>query len=58
MRQASGLTQDIVDRAAAMSARPTATQDLVNAMARLSNTYHDVEAMLNEIDDLLKVTLL
>lgn len=58
MKQAHGLTQDIVDRAAAMSVRPTAVQDLVTAMGKLSNTFHDVESMLNEIDGLLKVSLL
>lgn len=55
MRQASGLTQDLIDRAAALSARPTATQDLVAAMGKLSNAYHDVEAMLKEIQQLLSV---
>lgn len=55
MRQATGLSQDLVDRAAAISARPSATQDLVDAMAKLSNSYHEVEAMLNEIHELLKV---
>lgn len=58
MRQATGLSQDIVDRAAALSAKPTATQDLVDAMAKLSDSYHEVEAMLNEIQELLKVRLL
>lgn len=57
MRQASGLSQDLVDRAAALSARPAATQDLVDAMAKLSNSYHEVEAMLNEIQELLKVCI-
>lgn len=51
----SGLTHDIVDRAAAMTAKPNAIKDLVKTMGRLSNTFHDVESMLNEIDDLLKV---
>ncbi|EFA03751.2 tyrosine-protein phosphatase non-receptor type 23 [Tribolium castaneum] len=54
MRQATGLCQDLVDRAAALSAKPSATQDLVAAMGRLSNSYHEVESMLNEIQDLLK----
>ncbi|KAK4879126.1 hypothetical protein RN001_007272 [Aquatica leii] len=54
MRQANGLTQDLVDRAAAMSAKPTAIQDLVSAMSKLSSIYHDVEAMLSEIDGLIK----
>jgi tyrosine-protein phosphatase non-receptor type 23 len=54
MRQATGLSQDLVDRAAALSAKPTATQDLVAAMGKLSNSYHEVESMLNEIQELLK----
>lgn len=58
MRQATGLSQELVDRAAALSARPTATQDLVDAMAKLSNSYHEVEAMLNEIEELLKVCII
>lgn len=57
MRQATGLTQDLVDRAAALSAKPTATQDLIDAMTKLSNSYHEVEAMLNDIQELLKVSL-
>ncbi|KAK5646077.1 hypothetical protein RI129_004541 [Pyrocoelia pectoralis] len=54
MRQANGITQDVVDRAAAMTAKPTAIQDLVAAMAQLSNIYHDVESMLTEIETFLK----
>lgn len=54
MRQASGITQDVIDRAAAMSAKPTAIKDLVNAMSQLSNIYHDVESMLAEIETLIK----
>lgn len=54
MRKASGLPQDLVDRAAALSAKPMATQELVTVMNKLSNIYHEVEAMLNEIQDLLK----
>lgn len=57
MRQASGLTQDLVDRAAAICGRPTAVQDLVDAMTKLSGSYHEVEAMLNEIQELLKVNI-
>lgn len=54
MHQANGLTQDLIDRAAALSARPNATQELVSAMGKLSNTYHEVEAMLKEINALLQ----
>lgn len=54
MHQARGLPQEIVDRAAALAARPTACQDLVAVMSKLSNSYHDVEAMLRDIQQLLK----
>lgn len=55
MQNASGFTQDLIDRAAAMSAKPNAIQDLVTSMSKLSSTYHDVESMLHEIDEILKV---
>ncbi|CAH1969012.1 unnamed protein product [Acanthoscelides obtectus] len=54
VHQATGLPQEIIDRAAAMSARPTATQELSEAMNKLSSIYQDVEANLKEIDALLK----
>ncbi|KRT83132.1 tyrosine phosphatase [Oryctes borbonicus] len=54
MHQAKGLPQEIVDRAAALAARPSACQDLVAVMSKLSNSYHDVEAMLRDIQQLLK----
>ncbi|KAJ8943850.1 hypothetical protein NQ314_009620 [Rhamnusium bicolor] len=54
MNQATGIPQELIDRAAALSAKPTATQDLVEAMGKLSNIYQDVESNLNEIDILLK----
>lgn len=54
MKQASGIPQDLIDRAAALSARPTAAQDLIDAMNKLSTIYNTVEGMLNEIDGLLK----
>lgn len=54
MRQATGLPQELIDRAAALSARPNAIQDLISAMAKLSDSYHEVEAMLKEINELLK----
>lgn len=57
MKLAKGLPQELVDRAAALSARPNAIQDLVSAMAKLSDTYHDVEAMLKEINELIKVRI-
>lgn len=43
-----------MDRAAAINAKPNATQDLIDAMGKLSNIFHEVESMLNEIDALLK----
>lgn len=54
MHQAKGLPQEIIDRAAALSARPNACQELVAVMGKLSNSYHDVEAMLRDIQQLLK----
>ncbi|XP_044752950.1 tyrosine-protein phosphatase non-receptor type 23 isoform X2 [Coccinella septempunctata] len=54
MRQATGIPQEIVDRAAALSAKPNAIQDLISSMTKLSNSFHEVESLLNEIDDLLK----
>ncbi|XP_030747813.1 tyrosine-protein phosphatase non-receptor type 23 [Sitophilus oryzae] len=54
MHQASGIPQELIDRAAALSAKPNAIQDLVDSMAKLSSIYHDVEANLNEIEVLLK----
>ncbi|XP_056643679.1 tyrosine-protein phosphatase non-receptor type 23 [Diorhabda sublineata] len=54
MHQATGIPQDLIDRAAALSARPNAIQDLISSMGKLSNIYQEVEANLNEIDALLK----
>ncbi|CAG9853928.1 unnamed protein product [Phyllotreta striolata] len=54
MHQATGIPQDLIDRAAALAAKPNAVQDLINSMGKLSNIYQDVEASLNEIDELLK----
>lgn len=55
MHQATGIPQDIIDRAAALSAKPTATQELQELMDRLSTIYNDVDACLKEIDTYLKV---
>ncbi|KAK9888812.1 hypothetical protein WA026_001035 [Henosepilachna vigintioctopunctata] len=54
MRQATGIPQEIVDRAAALSAKPNAIQDLITSMTKLSNSYHEVDSLLNEIQELLK----
>lgn len=56
LKNASGLTQDIVDRAAAMSAQPNAVSELISSMSKLSDMYHDVETSLKEIHELLKVS--
>lgn len=56
MHQATGIPQDLIDRAAALAAKPNAVQDLINSMGKLSNIYQDVEANLKEIDALLKVS--
>ncbi|CAG9825233.1 unnamed protein product [Phaedon cochleariae] len=55
MHQATGIPQELIDRAAALSAKPTAIQDLVGSMGKLSNIYQEVESSLNEIDQLLKL---
>jgi hypothetical protein len=47
------LVQDLVDKCAEMTARPDAIQELTNAMAQLSDSYHDVDAMLEEIKALV-----
>ncbi|KAG8275889.1 Tyrosine-protein phosphatase non-receptor type 23 [Homalodisca vitripennis] len=47
------LPQDIVDRCAALSAKPDAIQNLIESMDKLSDIYHDVEAMLKEIMELI-----
>lgn len=56
MNQATGIPQELIDRAAALSAKPTATQDLVDVMGKLSNIYQEVESNLKEIDGLLKAS--
>ncbi|XP_046426773.1 tyrosine-protein phosphatase non-receptor type 23 isoform X1 [Neodiprion fabricii] len=47
------LPEELAERCAALNAKPTAIQDLVDAMGKLADTYHDVEAMLKDIDELL-----
>ncbi|XP_017769323.1 PREDICTED: tyrosine-protein phosphatase non-receptor type 23 [Nicrophorus vespilloides] len=54
MKNASGLSQELVDRAASMVGRPNATKELIEAMGKLSNTYQEVEAMLSDISEYLK----
>ncbi|KAF7268015.1 hypothetical protein GWI33_018816 [Rhynchophorus ferrugineus] len=54
MHQATGIPQELIDRAAALSAKPNAIQDLIDSMGKLSSIYHDVESNLNEIEALLK----
>lgn len=43
------LPQEVVDRAAQLNANADAITHLVQAMATLANLYHDVESMLDEI---------
>lgn len=40
--------QEVVDRAAALSARPQAAQQLIDAMGRLSAVHHDVDSLLTD----------
>ncbi|XP_059609021.1 tyrosine-protein phosphatase non-receptor type 23 isoform X2 [Phlebotomus argentipes] len=48
------LPQGIVDRCAALHARPTAISDLVASMSSLAESCSDVESMLQEIRDMLE----
>lgn len=58
MHQATGIPQDIIDRAAALSAKPTATQELQNFMDKLSLVSGNVEVYFKEVDTLLKVLII
>ncbi|XP_069698409.1 tyrosine-protein phosphatase non-receptor type 23 isoform X3 [Periplaneta americana] len=49
------LPQELVDRCAALSAKPNAIQNLVEAMNKLADTYHDVEGMLQDIKELIQM---
>ncbi|GLH05002.1 Tyrosine-protein phosphatase non-receptor type 61F [Gryllus bimaculatus] len=52
--ESSRLPQELIDRCAALSVKPNAIQNLIDSMNKLSDTYHDVEAMLQEIKELLQ----
>ncbi|KAL0274013.1 UNVERIFIED_CONTAM: hypothetical protein PYX00_006557 [Menopon gallinae] len=47
------LPQELIDRCAALSAKPDAIKNLFDSMNKLSNIYHDVESMLQEIKEML-----
>lgn len=47
--------QEVVDRCAALSAKPDAIPNLIAAMDKLNDAYHDVDGMLQEIMELIKV---
>lgn len=47
------LPQELVDRCAAINAKPNAIPDLVTSMSSLAEACLDVESMLNEIKELL-----
>ncbi|XP_012273301.1 tyrosine-protein phosphatase non-receptor type 23 [Orussus abietinus] len=47
------LPEELAERCAALNAKSNAIQDLVDAMGKLADTYHDVEGMLEEIEHLL-----
>jgi hypothetical protein len=47
--------QELVDRCAALSAKPNFIQNLVDSMNKLADTYHDVEGMLQDIKELIQV---
>ena len=48
--------QELVDRCAALSAKPHMIQNLVESMSKLADTYHDVEGMLLDIKELIEVS--
>lgn len=48
------IPQEIVDRAAALNARPQAVQVLVDAMAKLSSVHLEVDSLLNEAQTLIE----
>ncbi|KDR21340.1 Tyrosine-protein phosphatase non-receptor type 23 [Zootermopsis nevadensis] len=48
------LPQELVDRCAALSAKPNTIQSLVESMNKLADTYHDVEGMLQDIKELIQ----
>ncbi|PNF24579.1 hypothetical protein B7P43_G03064 [Cryptotermes secundus] len=48
------LPQELVDRCAALSAKPNTIQNLVDSMNKLADTYHDVEGMLQDIKELIQ----
>ncbi|XP_037046080.1 tyrosine-protein phosphatase non-receptor type 23 isoform X2 [Bradysia coprophila] len=50
---AARLPQELVDRCAAINAKPNAIPDLVTSMSSLAEACLDVESMLKEIKDLL-----
>ncbi|XP_051169498.1 tyrosine-protein phosphatase non-receptor type 23 isoform X2 [Leptopilina boulardi] len=47
------LPEELAERCAAINAKPNAIQEQVDTMAKLSDTYQNVEAMLKEIDVIL-----
>uniref|UniRef100_T1HD61 BRO1 domain-containing protein n=1 Tax=Rhodnius prolixus TaxID=13249 RepID=T1HD61_RHOPR len=49
------LPQEVVDRCAALSAMPDAITNLIAAMDKLNDAYHDVDSMLKEAMELIKV---
>ena len=48
--------QELVDRCAALSAKPHVILNLVESMSKLADTYHDVEGMLQDIKELIEVS--
>lgn len=54
VKQATGIPQEVVDRAAGLSAKPNAIKDLIDCMNALSSSYEEVESMINEIEELFK----
>uniref|UniRef100_A0A146M9J2 Tyrosine-protein phosphatase non-receptor type 23 n=1 Tax=Lygus hesperus TaxID=30085 RepID=A0A146M9J2_LYGHE len=49
------LPQEVIDRCASLSDKPDAIPNLVAAMDKLTDAYHDVDGMLKEIMELIKI---
>ena len=47
------LPEELAERCAAINAKPNAIQEQVDTMTKLSDTYHNVEDMLKEINTIL-----
>lgn len=49
--------QEVIDRCASLSAKPDAIPNLTASMDKLNEAYDDVDGMLKEIMDLIRVSI-